>query len=809
MNEQDRHETIKDGDRPNRVESAAHGSVAWRDRFGTEGSAPERGTAGEDRGSGTSGENAHDEPTNALGAVTRASELFPGLPDDLDDGLRTYVSELPRWFRRPRTIETEIRVDGDVFETDGFHPTTDRLTAEAHTRTGTDLSVTVACTDRRTWLASERELVEAVVSVLRDGLDRLETDSLERVPDGVVVLDGDLRCTHVNRQAERFLGRDRQKLRGEHVRGVLSGVADTSAEDEFRTALDTRSPTSFERYDAHHERWVGVEIHPAGNSVIAVFTESTDSNVARREPNHVLETAPVGIVLLDAGGDVTHANSRAEELLGLSRHDMAQQESDDSDWDIWDETGAPIPHGDHPVTRARRTGEVVQGFTHGITLPDGSERWLSSNVTPVRNRDGSVRRIIVALEDITGPKRLEQLVRTIQPVNEALNGATPTDETEQTLCELLTETRAYQRARLIEHTPGTPLTERAVSDHQNGCGDDESVSVSTQSRTEVGPAEAAVETGEIQVVTGSQRNSRFGRWRAHTLNQGFQGGAIVPLEHRGRTHGLLVLYTDRGEAFGGYERTLLTTLGERTGQVLHSLAMERVLHTDSVAELTFNSTDTGSFFIFASKQLGCTVEITGTIPTANETFVHYVSVRNASLDSLADIAEHADCDAELRRVRRTEDPPGGDVEIELQRRSLVQTLVTAGAVVTTDLVADGQAEVVCEVPLGTDISSLVTRVQQSFPDTTFVSKREYTGSSGVSVRETGRVLRDTFDDELTDRQQQVLRAAIHGGYFESPRRSTATEIADALCLTQSTVSYHLRKAQQTLFERLFDRSQRQ
>ena len=88
-----------------------------------------------------------------------------------------------------------------------------------------------------------------------------------------------------------------------------------------------------------------------------------------------------------------------------------------------------------------------------------------------------------------------------------------------------------------------------------------------------------------------------------------------------------------------------------------------------------------------------------------------------------------------------------------------------------------------------------------------VSKREYTPAAKSDTHATGRVIEDIFEAELTDRQQQVLRAAMYGGYFQSPRRSTATEIADALSLTQSTFSYHLRNAQQTLFERLFDRLQ--
>ncbi|WP_417750439.1 helix-turn-helix domain-containing protein [Salinibaculum salinum] len=63
---------------------------------------------------------------------------------------------------------------------------------------------------------------------------------------------------------------------------------------------------------------------------------------------------------------------------------------------------------------------------------------------------------------------------------------------------------------------------------------------------------------------------------------------------------------------------------------------------------------------------------------------------------------------------------------------------------------------------------------------------------------------DIFREELTDRQRLTLRACLHGGYFESPRRSTATEVADALSLTQTTVSQHLRNAQRKLFEGMFE-----
>jgi len=814
MNDQNRQGRDEEGGKSNRADSVEAGSVPWRDTFDADGRIPE--AADSTDGNEEFGEAAERKlraRTNALDALERANELFVGLPNAIDDRVRTYVAELPQWFRRSRTVEAEIRIGDDVFETDDFHPAASTLRAETRTRVGTSVSLTVVCTDQqsstgqRTWLPTERELVEAVVSLIKSEIDRWEIDSLKRVSDGVAVLDSDLTYTYVNRQAERLLGQDSEELHGEYVWDAFPEAADTVAAEKITTALETQSPTSFERYSATKEQWVEARVHPSDDGVIIVFTDITDSKVAQRELDHVLETTPVGIVLLNAEGDITRANSRAEELLGLSRRKMGGKEYDHPDWDIWDEAGTPIPHEDHPVTRVRRTGETIQGFTHGITLPDGSERWLSSNVAPVKSVDGSIEQIIVALEDITGLKRLEQLVETFQPVDEILNSAAAAAETKQAICELLAETREYQYARIDEHTPGTALAESGVDGGSNAVAAAESVPLPMEIQPETAPAAAAVETGEIQVVTRHQSDSQFERWRADTLDRGFQAGAVVPLEHRGRVYGLLVLYTDRGEAFDSRERTLLTTLGDRVGQVLHSLTTERILHADEVAELTFESTDSASFFVSASERLGCTIEIIDTVPAADEIRVHYASVQGAPLDALSDIAAQTDGVVQFRQISHTEDPPGGEVEIGLCRQSLAQTLVTGEAAVTSDTVSDGRAEVVCEVPLGTDIGSLVTRVQETFPETTLVSKRVYTPDEKSATHSIRRALKETFDNELTERQRQVLRAAMHGGYFQSPRRSTATEIADALSLTQSTFSYHLRNAQQTLLQRLFDQLQ--
>jgi predicted DNA binding protein len=73
---------------------------------------------------------------------------------------------------------------------------------------------------------------------------------------------------------------------------------------------------------------------------------------------------------------------------------------------------------------------------------------------------------------------------------------------------------------------------------------------------------------------------------------------------------------------------------------------------------------------------------------------------------------------------------------------------------------------------------------------------------------TAREFRDELDDRLTERQKTVLRTAYLADYFESPRGSTAEEVAASLDITGSTLLHHLRAGQRKLLDAyLEDRAQ--
>jgi len=71
----------------------------------------------------------------------------------------------------------------------------------------------------------------------------------------------------------------------------------------------------------------------------------------------------------------------------------------------------------------------------------------------------------------------------------------------------------------------------------------------------------------------------------------------------------------------------------------------------------------------------------------------------------------------------------------------------------------------------------------------------------LEVLETGEYhpdMRQLFS-QLTDRQQEILEAAVREGYYENPREATHQDIADRLDLSPGTVGEHLRKIESRVF----------
>lgn len=121
----------------------------------------------------------------------------------------------------------------------------------------------------------------------------------------------------------------------------------------------------------------------------------------------ILEVCPVSIVIVDPSGEITFANERAEETLGLEREEITRRTYRQPEWNIYYDDGTSIPVEEHPITRVLQQGTPEYGFEHWIRLPDGIERWLSSNSAPVVDAEGAIECIVVGFEDATHLKERE------------------------------------------------------------------------------------------------------------------------------------------------------------------------------------------------------------------------------------------------------------------------------------------------------------------------------------------------------------------------------------------------------------------
>ncbi|MDS0282632.1 helix-turn-helix domain-containing protein [Haloarcula onubensis] len=116
-----------------------------------------------------------------------------------------------------------------------------------------------------------------------------------------------------------------------------------------------------------------------------------------------------------------------------------------------------------------------------------------------------------------------------------------------------------------------------------------------------------------------------------------------------------------------------------------------------------------------------------------------------------------------------------------------------------------RADVVVETPIrfGDGGSQTVTFLGDDSAFRAIFDAAE-TAAFDLEVVQTGEYDPDArwFTRSLTNRQADVLAAAVDVGYYRAPREATQEDVAEAVGLAPSTVGTHLRKIEAKVFEAL-------
>jgi len=307
----------------------------------------------------------------------------------------------------------------------------------------------------------------------------------------------------------------------------------------------------------------------------------------------------------------------------------------------------------------------------------------------------------------------------------------------------------------------------------------------------------ADQPGEVRTLPTGDREAPLRPIETGADGPDVDAVAVVPITYGDTTHGLLALGATGEDAFGSDERELLASVGWQIGQAITDIKRRNLLLADSVTELEFRVESERAFFVAASRDLGAAFELQGLVPGEGGSLLYFVTMRGASPEDVVDFAADADGIENARLIRDY-----GErylVEFVVAGEEPATTLTELGGHVTEFTVEDGAGRVTAEFTTETDVRTVFNGFQSAFSESALFSKREV-----ERPVQTTDGFRRSLEDDLTDKQQSVLRAAYLAGYFEWPRGSTAEELADSIGVSSPTLHNHLRKAQQKLLTAFFD-----
>ncbi len=199
-----------------------------------------------------------------------------------------------------------------------------------------------------------------------------------------------------------------------------------SMHEEFTNAMQNCAAYEHEHRIVRPDgsvRWVLSSAHPYfdGQGKLARYIGITLDITERKEAElalikerafleRVMETVPAGVLILDANGKISYANSQAERILGFSQDEIKKQPYNDPAWKKTDLEGNYFPVEELPFSRVVSARIPVYNVEHAIERPDGKRVFLSVNAALLLDNKGNLEGVVETINDITALKQAEKRI---------------------------------------------------------------------------------------------------------------------------------------------------------------------------------------------------------------------------------------------------------------------------------------------------------------------------------------------------------------------------------------------------------------
>lgn len=217
-----------------------------------------------------------------------------------------------------------------------------------------------------------------------------------------------------------------------------------------------------------------------------------------------------------------------------------------------------------------------------------------------------------------------------------------------------------------------------------------------------------------------------------------------------------------------------------------------------VTVVEFELDDSDYPFVALSAEEGCRVSLERMLPRGEGTYAEFFNVVGADPDRVLAHARASD-PVEPTLVERTED--GGLFEFMVEDFCPARELARHGAIPREVEGVDGDGRILVEIPVGTSVAEVVEGFLEDHPSARMTAKRTTDRMTPLFTQEE---LQRAMSERLTERQREVLTTAFELGYYEPSGGANGADVGEALGISASTVSQHLKAAERALVSILLE-----
>jgi len=165
----------------------------------------------------------------------------------------------------------------------------------------------------------------------------------------------------------------------------------------------------------------------------------------------VLDTLPVGVVVVDAGGDIILSNPASRRIWGGLLSEGVQRYANSKGW--WHDTGRPLTPNDWGSARALAAGVTALNEVIDIEAFDGLRKTIQNSAVPLRDPNMRITGAVIVNEDISARVDAESQLRASLKQMQTLTGRllNAQDDERRRIAQMLHEHTAQDLAALKMH----------------------------------------------------------------------------------------------------------------------------------------------------------------------------------------------------------------------------------------------------------------------------------------------------------------------------------------------------------------------